>query len=155
SSTSNFFIGQDPSQWRSEVANFGRVHFADVYAGVGLTYYGNQNQLEYDFDVAPGADPSVIQLTFAGSKPSLNSAGDLVVPIPGGNLVEHAPVLYQMKGNSKEAVAGSYVIGADNTVHFQVGAYDHSLPLVIDPVLSYATYLGGSGAENGQAVAVD
>ncbi len=155
-SVSNYFVGQDPSQWHSQIADFARVQFAQVYPGVNLTYYGNQSQLEYDFDVAAGANPNVILLSFAGAQNlSLDAAGNLEVQIAGGDLIEHAPILYQMNGAQREAVAGSYVIGSDNTVHFQVGPYDHSLPLVIDPVLSYATYLGGSAAENGQAVAVD
>ena len=122
---------------------------------MGLTYYGNQNQLEYDFNLAAGADPSLIRLSFAGAQTSLDAQGNLIVQIPGGDLIEHAPVIYQMVGNQKVSVVGSYVIGQDNNVHFQIGSYDHSLPLTIDPVLSYATYLGGSGVENTQAVAVD
>ena len=153
---SNYLVGDDASQWHENIANFAGVKFADVYKGIDLTYYGNQSQLEYDFDVAPGADPGAIALAFPGNPSlTLDAGGDLVVHTTGGDVVEKAPVLYQMNGTQKEAVAGSYVIGADNTVHFQVGAYDHSLPLVIDPVVSYATYLGGSGADNGQSVAVD
>jgi autotransporter-associated beta strand protein len=155
-STSNYLIGSDPSQWHQGVANFGSVKFSNVYQGVDLIYYGNQRQLEYDFVVAPGANPNSIALAFPGTPSlSLDANGDLLVHTTGGDLVEHAPVLYQMNGAQKVAVSGSYVIGADNTVHFQVGAYDHALPLVIDPVMSYATYLGGSGADNSQAVAVD
>ncbi len=154
--TSNYLIGNDASQWHKDVANFSSVKFSDVYKGIDLIYYGNERELEYDFVVAPGANPGAIALAFPGSgNLSLDAAGDLVVHTTGGDLVEHAPVLYQMNGSQKVAVSGNYVIGADNTVRFQVGSYDHSLPLVIDPVLSYATYLGGSGADNGQAVAVD
>ncbi|HEV8059517.1 MAG TPA: SBBP repeat-containing protein, partial [Gemmataceae bacterium] len=154
--TSNFLIGDDPSQWHQDVANFGSVQFSDVYKGIDLVYYGNQTQLEYDFVVAPGANPNAIALAFPGTPSlTLDAAGDLVVHSTNGDLVEEAPVLYQMNGAQKEAVTGSYVIGANNTVHFQIGAYDPLLPLVIDPVMSYATYLGGSAADNAQSVAVD
>ena len=154
--TSNYLIGNDPGQWHEDIANFGRVKFSDVYKGIDLIYYGNARQLEYDFVVAPGANPNAIALAFPGSPIlSLDATGDLVVHTTGGDLIEHAPVLYQMQGTQKVPIQGNYVLGPSNTVHFQVGAYDPSLPLVIDPVLSYATYLGGSGADNGQSVAVD
>lgn len=155
-STTNYFLGNDPSQWRNNVSNFGRVRFADVYAGVDLTYYGNQNQLEYDFDVAPGATPNQIHLSFPGAQSlSLDQNGNLVVHLAGGDLVQHAPIMYQVLNGQQQAVSGSYQIGADGTVGFQVGAYDHSQALVIDPLISYATYLGGSGVDGARAVAVD
>ena len=154
--TSNYLVGDDVNQWLHNIANFGGVKYSNIYNGIDLTFYGNQSQLEYDFVVAPGANPNAIALAFPGTPSlTLDAAGDLVVHTSGGDVVEKAPVLYQMNGTQRVNVSGGYVIGADNVVHFQVGAYDHALPLVIDPVVSYATYLGGSGSDNGQSVAVD
>ncbi len=159
-STSNYLIGNDPSQWHTGITSYGRVAYQDVYAGIDLTYYGNQQQLEYDFTVAPGADPGVIRLAFDGAASvSLDTAGNLVLHASGGNVVEHAPVVYQDLGGVRQPVAGQYVLGKDGQAGFAVGAYDHSRPLVIDPVLSYSTYLGGSGGytatDVGYAITVD
>jgi hypothetical protein len=154
--TSNDFIGNDPSQWRTGVPNYGRVEYQGVYPGVDLVYYGNQQQLEYDFVVAPGADPKAITLAFAGAESmSLDGAGDLVLQTAGGDLVEQAPVLYQDINGTRQTVVGSYQLEGDNRVDISVGAYDTSQPLVIDPILVYSTYLGGTGDDSGTAIAVD
>jgi len=154
--TSNYFIGNDPSQWHTGVTNYGRVEYQNVYAGINLIYYGNQRQLEYDFVVAPGANPAVISLAFQGTQDmTLDSQGNLVLHTAGGDVVEHAPVLYQDIGGVRQAVAGSYVLQGSHQVAFAVGAYDRSQALIIDPVLSYSTYLGGSGTDVGTAIAVD
>src|SRR5262249_13517861 len=124
--------------------------------GVNLVYYGNQQQLEYDFQVAPGADPAAITLAFHGAQGiTLNAQGDLVLHTSGSDIVEHAPVLYQESGGVRQAVPGGYVLEGNGQVGFQVGAYAPSRPLVIDPVLSYSTYLGGSGREISGNIAVD
>jgi hypothetical protein len=152
----NYFLGGDPSQWRTNVANFGKVEYQNVYPGVNLVYYGNQGQLEYDFVIAPGADPGVISLSVQGTQGmTLDGQGNLVLHTGGGDLVEQAPLLYQKSAGVHQAVAGRFVLEGKNQVGFQVGAYDASRPLVIDPVLSYATYLGGSGQDWGVATAVD
>jgi uncharacterized protein YcfJ len=146
--TSNYFIGNDPTQWHTGITNYGRVEYQNVYAGVNLVYYGNQRQLEYDFIVAPGANPNTIRLAFDGAERlSLDAVGNLVLhTASGGDVIEHAPVVYQELGGVRQDVAGNYRIGKDGQVGFQVGAYDPSRPLVIDPVLSYSTYLGGAGS---------
>src|SRR6266404_514706 len=150
--TSNYLIGNDPSRWHTGVANYGKVEYQGVYPGIDLVYYGNQRQLEYDFVVGPSADPSVIQLSFQGSQNlTLDAQGNLVLHAAGGDVVEHAPVVYQ----GSQAVSGRYVLLGQDRVGFQVGAYDASRPLVIDPVLSYSTYLGGSGQDEGYGIAVD
>ena len=155
-SVSNYFMGDDPSQWHTGVANFGRVEVPNVYQGINLVYYGNQQQLEYDFDVAPGADPTLIQLNFQGAQGlSLDAQGNLVISTAAGDVVEHAPVLYQVVAGTRQTVSGGYVLEANGQVGVAVGAYDAGLPLVIDPVLSYSTYLGGSGADQGNGIAVD
>jgi len=154
--TSNYFIGNNPSQWHTNVANYGQVANQDVYPGVNLIYYGNQQQLEYDFVVAPGTDPGTIRLSFQGAKNiSLDHQGNLVLHTASGNVLEHAPVVYQEVGGVRQAVAGKFVLQGHDEVGFQVGRYDASLPLTIDPVLIYSTYLGGNGNEIGHGIAVD
>jgi hypothetical protein len=152
----NYYLGSDPSRWRSNVPNFGKVEYQDVYPGIDLVYYGNQGQLEYDFVVAPEADPGAITLTLRGTQGlTLDGQGNLVLHTSGGDVLEHAPVLYQEMDDVRQAVSGRFVLEGKDQVGFQVGAYDRSRPLVIDPVLSYSTYLGGSVNDWGQAVAVD
>jgi len=151
----NYFIGNDPAQWRTNIPTFGRVAYNAVYPGIDLVYYGNQRQLEYDFVVAPGADPSIIRLGFGGAEQmTLDAQGNLVLHTSGGDVIQHAPVLYQQVGSNRIPVDGSFVL-EDNQVTFQVGNYDTAMPLVIDPVLSYSTYLGGIGYDAGTAIAVD
>jgi hypothetical protein len=154
--TSNYFIGNDPSQWHTNVPNFARVAYQGLYPGVDLVYYGNQRQLEYDFVVAPGASAGAIRLEFQGAESmALDAQGNLVLHTAGGDVVEQAPVLYQQSGGVRQAVPGRFVLEGDGQVGFAVGAYDASRPLIIDPVLSYSTYLGGSGGDSGLGIAVD
>ncbi len=153
---SNYFIGNDPTQWHTNVPNFGQVEYQNVYPGVNLVYYGNQRQLEYDFDIAPGADPGVIALRFQGQESlALDAQGNLLIHTAGGDVVEHAPILYQEVAGVRQAVSGQYVLEGADQVGFAVGTYDTSKPLTIDPVLSYSTYLGGSGIDEGLGIAVD
>ena len=150
---SNYLIGSDPSKWHTDISNYGKVDYQSIYKGIDLVYHGDQNQLEYDFVVAPGADPRAIRLAFDGMRSaSLDRAGNLVLHTSGGDVVEHAPVVYQEVNGQRQAVAGRYVLQGKHQVAFQVGHYDHSKPLVIDPTLSYSTYLG---AGFGYAIAVD
>ena len=155
-SVSNYFIGNDSSKWHSGIPQFARVRYQQVYPGVDLVYYGNQGQLEYDFEVAPGANPGIVQLQFDSShKLSVNRDGDLVLRASGADMKFHAPLVYQQIGDKRQKVAGKFVVSAGNRVGFSVGNYDRSRELIIDPVLNYSTYLGGSGAESGATVAVD
>jgi uncharacterized repeat protein (TIGR01451 family) len=156
---SNYYIGNDPSQWHKNVANYEKVRYAGVYPGVDLIYYGNQKQLEYDFVVSPGADPSTIGLAFAGGPDgskniplSIDRNGDLIATLNGGAVSFHKPIVYQRSVAStphapKTFVDGRYLLKADGRVGFALGAYDHHRQLVIDPVLSYSTYLGGSNED--------
>ncbi|MGH9430134.1 MAG: SBBP repeat-containing protein [Terriglobia bacterium] len=208
---SNYFIGNNPKKWRTDVPNYAKVEYKSIYPGIDLVYYGNHRQLEYDFVVAPGANASAIRLDVgagvgasdvaAGFSPATvkNAAlkgastgaqqaealriapnGDLVMRIAGGNneVRFRKPVIYQdvasgfspasrnaaLKGASTEAqqtvprrryLDGRYVLGAGNQVSFQVGAYDKTKLLIIDPVLTYSSLLGGSGGDAGYAIAVD
>ena len=152
----NYFIGDDPAKWRANIPTFGRVRYAQVYPGVDLVYYGNQRQLEYDFVVAPGRDARAVKLQFDGAdKVEVDAAGDLLLTLGETVIRQPKPVVYQEVGGSRRTVEGGYAVGADGQVGFTVGEYDASLPLVIDPVLVYSTYLGGSGTDSGNDIAVD
>jgi hypothetical protein len=132
------------------------VEYQNVYPGINLLHYGNQRQLEYDFQLDPGANPGAIQLAFQGAQGlSLDAQGNLRLHTAGGDVVEHAPLLYQMKNGVRQALAGQYILTGPSQVGFRVGAYDTTLPLVIDPVLVYSTYLGGGIDDYGQGIAVD
>ena len=151
---SNYFIGNRPERWHRDIRQYARVNYSAVYPGIDLTYYGNQGQLEFDFRVAPGADPKQIALTCDGASARLD-AGDLVLSTGHGDARFHAPTVYQLVGSEKKAIAGSFQQLAGNRIGFQIGAYDHGRELIIDPSLSYFTYLGGSGSETNAVVAVD
>jgi hypothetical protein len=154
---SNYLIGNDPSKWRVNIPNYRQVEERGVYNGVDLIYYGSQRQLEYDFLVAPGADPSVIRLAFQGAeKLRADAEGDLHVTVAGKDVLLHKPVAYQLAGAAKEkvTVAANYVLLGDHDVAFQLGKYDAARQLVIDPILSYSTYLGGTNIDGANAIAV-
>jgi hypothetical protein len=152
---SNYFIG-DASQWRRDVPNYARVKYTAVYPGIDVVYYGNQRQLEYDIVVAPHADPARIALAFDGVQGlSLDTQGNLLLQTSHGNITQHKPVIYQDIGGTREAVDGRYVLRGDDRVGFQIARYDTSQELVIDPVLAYSTYLGGTNNDIGHAIAVD
>jgi uncharacterized protein (TIGR03437 family) len=143
----SYFIGNDPKNWRSGIPTYSKVEYRQVYPGVDLVFYGNQRQLEYDFVVAPGADPSRIAWRIDGARPSVDAAGNSVLHAPNGPATFEKPVVYQLDGDRKIRVDGSFAV-AGNQVRFQLGTYDRSKALIIDPVLSYATYLGGTGTDN-------
>lgn len=152
--TSNYLLGNNAKNWATDVPTFEKVNFNAVYPGIDLVYYGNQRQLEYDFVVAPNADPKKIALNFTGATPRLDANGDLQLANPGGETSFYKPVVYQMAGDTRVLVDAAYVI-AKQEVRFSLGAYDHSKPLVIDPILSYGTFLGGSLDDRGFGVQVD
>ncbi|HLX85084.1 MAG TPA: SBBP repeat-containing protein [Terriglobales bacterium] len=153
---SNYFIGNDPSKWHHDIPQFGRVEYNGVYPGVNLVYYGDHGQLEYDFRIAPAADPSQIALSFTGASAHVDpQSGDLLLTTGHGDVRFHAPHVYQKNGSSEKSIAGSFRELADNKIGFKVGPYDHRRELVIDPVLTYSTYFGGSGTESFVNVTVD
>ena len=152
----NYFIGNDPKQWRTNVPTYAEVKYGSVYPGVDLAYYGNQQQLEYDFIVTPGAGPRVIKLAFEGvEKTQVDEGGDLVLRTANGEIRQHKPIAYQEVGGAKREIASRYVIQGTDQVGFEVAEYDAARPLVIDPVLDYSTYLGGGGFDSGVGIAVD
>jgi hypothetical protein len=160
---SNYFIGNDPRKWHSGVSQFARVEYQHVYPGVDLVYYGNQRQLEYDFRVAPGADPNQIAMSFKGASAHVDG-GDVVLSTAVGDLRFRAPRIYQPARQNEGAadssngtgsvVAGGFRVLAGNKIGFTVGPYDHSRELVIDPQINYFTYLG-MGGESLVNVAID
>jgi uncharacterized repeat protein (TIGR01451 family) len=163
---SNYFIGKDLSKWRTNVSNFAKVEYASVYPGIDLVYYGNQRQLEYDFVVAPGADPREITLGFGQVNGTNNfvpvkidANGDLIVHLTAGDVSFHKPLVYQniAKGRkqTKKPVDGRYTLKADGQVGFAVGAYDRSRRLVIDPIVSFSTYIGGSNEDLATGIGID
>jgi uncharacterized protein (TIGR03437 family) len=159
----NYFIGADPQTWRAGVPTYAKVRYQSVYPGIDLVYYGNQRQIEYDFIVAPGADSRVIEMGFDGAdRIEVDAQGDLVLHTAGGTVRQHKPLIYQEIHGERYNVDGSYTIRnpqstiRNQSVGFQVGDYDASIPLVIDPVLAYSTFFGSSGAEDIPAsIAVD
>jgi len=152
----NYLLGTDHSMWLTDIPTFNKVRLADVYKGIDLVVYGNQRNFEYDFVVAPHADANRIRLAFDGAdKVTLDRNGDLVLKVGRDELRQHKPVIYQTIAGKRKMIAGEFLLAKDNTASFEIGAYDHTQPLVIDPTLSYSTYLGGTSDERGTAIAVD
>ena len=152
---SNYLIGNDPGKWRRGVPQFARVQYQDVYPGINLVFYGNQGRLEYDFQVAPGADPAQAELEFNGAKKLEVEDGALVIRSDADSIRLEAPQVYQEISGKKQTVEGRFVLRGKNHVGFAVGAYDRSRELIIDPILNFSTYFGGSGDEHTTSVAVD
>ena len=142
----SYFIGNNPKKWRTGIPTYGKVDYPQVYPGIDLVFYGNQRQLEYDFIVAPGADPNRIAWRIEGARASVDRKGNLVLQAAAGAAVFDKLLVYQMEGAKKVPVSGAFV-AAGQEVRFRLGSYDRSKELVIDPVLSYATYLAGSSAD--------
>jgi hypothetical protein len=152
---SHYFRGADRSTWRRDVEHFGRVTYRHVYPGTDLTYYGTEGVLEHDFVVTPGADPGRIRFQVEGATSvRVDAAGDLVLATPVGEVRQKAPVAYQNASGGRVAVACQYVLRDERQVGFQLGPHDASAPLVIDSVLSYSTFLGGSALDSGLDVTI-
>jgi hypothetical protein len=163
---SNYFFGSDPQKWRTNVPNYAKVKCVGVYPGIDLIYYGSQRQLEYDFLVAPAADPTTIRLGVVGedraeanSSPlRVDSSGQLVVRTGNGEVRFHKPVVYQNSADrgQRRLIDGRYRLYG-NQAGFEIAAYDATKPLIIDPVLSYSSFLGGNDddARDSVSVAVD
>jgi FlgD Ig-like domain/Beta-propeller repeat/IPT/TIG domain len=159
---SHYYIGNDPKDWRINVANYAEVECEQAWPGIDLVYYGNQKQLEYDFIIAPGANPNAIQFAFDGAEEvKIDAEENLVLRASGGEVVMQKPVAYQEVNGERKFIAGSYQLRDTQSafpnpiVGFHVGAYDTSLPLVIDPVLVYSTYLGPASLDLANDIAVD
>ncbi len=152
----NYLKGQDPAHWHTEIPTYAKVAYAQVYPGIDLVYYGNQRQLEYDFVLAPGADPHTPTLSFEGAdRLEIDTRGELVLHTAGGDLRMHKPLIYQEVEGVRQPIAGGYVRKNERQVGVEIAGYDRARPLVIDPVLVYSTYLGGNGFDGGIGIAVD
>src|SRR5579872_3207606 len=155
SGTANYFIGAR-NNWRTDVTGFGRIKSRDVYPGIDLVFHGENGRLEYDFIVAPGADPNAIALEVSGHQTvQIDTAGDLVIRTAAGDVRWKAPEIYQEAGGSRTRIDGRFVRTGKATVAFRVGAYDRSRALVIDPALSYSTFLGSTANEAARGIALD
>jgi hypothetical protein len=150
----NYFIGNDKSKWLKDVATFRETLQRDVWPGIDLVWHGRRQQLEYDFIVKPGVNPSQIQLAFDGATAKIDGEGNLILQTGAGNVTHQAPVIYQDAVSGRKVIPGKYVL-SNNIVRFEVGNYDRTQPLVIDPVLVYSSYLGGNSFDLGAAVAID
>ncbi|MGE5680216.1 MAG: SBBP repeat-containing protein, partial [Bacillota bacterium] len=156
SGKSNYFIGNDPAKWRTDIPNYKRIKYVDIYPGIDLIFYGNQRQLEHDFIVKPGADPSKIKFKFPEDvKIKINAQNDLQLESGTGSVVFRSPQIYQEISGTQKLIAGEYIFNKNNEIQFSVDNYDPKANLVIDPVLIYSTYLGGSGYEYCTDIAVD
>jgi len=166
----NYIIGNDPEKWRTNIPTFGKVRYENVYPGVDLVYYGNQRQLEFDFVVTPGADPASVKLAFTGADTvEIDTQDNLILYTGSGEVRLLKPQIYQETDGVRQLISGRYVFLGPETpdselldselrtleVGFEVAAYDISRPLIIDPVLSYSTYLGGNGEDSTSSLAPD
>ena len=154
---SNYLLGNDPAKWHTGVPQYARVKYRGVYPGVDLIYYGNQGRLESDYVLAPGADPKQIALRVEGADSlKINSAGDLVLATSAGEVLLHQPFAYQESNGARQEIASNFVQRGPRTIGIQVASYDSARPLIVDPVLVYATYLGGTGTnDRAFGIAVD
>jgi len=152
----NYFFGKDPTKWRTNVPTYARVRYKNVYPGIDLVYYGTGRQLECDFAISPGANPNRIQFEITGAKEiRVDTDGDLVLKTTSRQLRFQMPVVYQESNGQRVIVDGNYVVNDQTHFSFHVAHYDPAKPLVIDPVLVYSTYLGGSGFDQPAGIAVD
>lgn len=153
---SSYFLGNNPSKWIQGAPHYESLKRSNIYDGIDLIYRGSEERaIEYDFVLAPGADPSTIALEFEGVKLSIDKNGDLVLTSGDRELRQKRPVLFQEFAGERRPIEGSFVEISENRVGFQVGEYDPGLPLVIDPVLDYSSYLGGDDVDSVRTLAVD
>ena len=151
----NYLIGDDPRGWKKNVPNYRSILYREIYPKVDLLYYGNQGHLEFDFALAPGADPRAIQLDVDGAKVAVTPNGDLALDVKGSEVILRRPAVYQWLGGRKRRIDARYAVIAGSQIDFTLGSYDHTRKLMIDPVLAYATLLGGGRLDEAFAVTVD
>jgi len=152
----NYFIGNNADKWRRDIPTYRKVHYKEIYPGIDMVYYGNQGELEYDFVVAPGANPKVIKFRVEGAERiRVDEKGNLQLALNDGEVRLHKPLIYQLTAEGERRdVKGAYVVNG-NEISFKVRGFDAKKPLVIDPVLSYSTLLGSGGGEHALGIAVD
>jgi hypothetical protein len=153
--TVNYFKGRDSDQWHRGIPTYARVRYAGVYPGVDLIFYSSAGKLQYDFIVAPGANPEVIRLLFDGARLAIDAGGDLLLRVEDGEVRMGKPLVYQNLDGRRVSVPGSWVLTAADEAGFELAPYDSANTLIIDPILSYSTYLGGSFDDFAREIAVD
>ncbi|HLY17759.1 MAG TPA: SBBP repeat-containing protein [Bryobacteraceae bacterium] len=154
--SANYFLGPHPEQWRTGVPLFRQIKYPGLYPGIDLIFYGNQNRLEYDLVVASGASWRAVRLAFSSAEDvQIDGHGALRLRTGSGWITQAQPVIYQQAGAGRRRISGHYAVTGVNEVGFEIGPYDPGLPLIIDPTLAFASYLGGSGDDYGHAVAID
>ncbi|MCU1300270.1 MAG: uncharacterized protein JWQ87_554 [Candidatus Sulfotelmatobacter sp.] len=154
--TANYFVGNDQSKWRTGVARYARVSYDDVYPGVSMAFHGTGRALEFDFIVAAGANPDPIDFRITGNQGlKTDNSGNLIISSAAGNVLLHKPVAYQEQNGTHQVIDARFALKANNEVSFKLGDYDRTRELVIDPSVSYSTYLGGSGTDSGYGIAFD
>jgi uncharacterized repeat protein (TIGR01451 family) len=152
----NYFRGSDPASWHTDVPTFRRVHYHDIYPGIDVVYYGNQEgKLEHDFIVAPGADPHAIAFSIRGAARIAIHRQGLLLQTPSGDLLLHVPSVYQKVDGRRRKISASYQIAQDGVLHFRLANYDRTRPLVIDPVITHVSVFGGSDEDAVEALAID
>ncbi len=152
----NYFLGDDSSRWRVNAPTYSRVQYSNIYPGVDLVFYGTAEQLEYDLVVKPEAKPDMIDLEFDGAQTILIEAnGDLLLRLRGDHVRQRKPSIYQEINGQRRTISGGYVLKTAHRAGFQIGAYDHTKPLIIDPVLSYSEIFGVNGGTTATSIAVD
>ena len=133
--TANYLVGNDAANWRTGIETFAKVRYTGIYPGIDLVFYGNQRQLEYDFEVAPGASPGKIRLIFAGARITLDGDGNLVLRGGNGSLVFSRPTVYQEDHGQRQQIQSRFALLRHGAVGFSLGSYNHRKPLIIDPIL--------------------
>lgn len=152
----NYLIGRDSSQWHTGIPTYAQVHYRNLFPGVDAVFYGKESQIEYDLVLAPGLDPAKISFIAQGARfMKLARNGDLVLGLEHGQVLERRPMAYQEENGTRRLLSAQYVIHRDNTVSYEIADYDRKLPLVIDPRLSYSTFIGSNTLDTVQSVAVD
>ncbi|MBI4852202.1 MAG: SBBP repeat-containing protein [Acidobacteria bacterium] len=153
---SNYLLSNDKKQWKSNVQNFAKVKYQNIYPGIDIVYYGNQRQLEYDLIVSPYADPKNINLEFVEANTlTVNSNGDLIIIVNDQEIYKKKPYAYQEINGIRQIIDSKYVVKENKMVSFELSDYDASQPLIIDPMVGYSTYLGGTGSDFSNAIAID
>jgi hypothetical protein len=152
----NYLVGRDSRKWRAAIPTYSKIQYLDVYSGIDMVYYGRQNQLEYDFVVNPGADPNKIAFSFEGATAlAMATTGEVNLDSPAGRLTAQKPQIYQLDGGKRKPVSGNFALRDAHTIGVDVKDYDRTKPLVIDPVLTFSSFLGGTGDDAASGIAVD
>jgi hypothetical protein len=153
---SNYFIGNNPAMWRTDIPNYAKVRYREIYPGIDMVFYEKSRRLEYDFVVRPGADPDIIKLAFEGhDKLQITDEGDLLVTLEDMQVRQHRPTIYQLIDGSPRNVVGRWVHNGSDEVGFELQSYDRTQAVWIDPVLSFGTYIGGTSGEGAWSIAID